>query len=673
MRRLNSRSFWLVFPCLVACGDPPAPVERPPVVTAAASESVAAPDPPPASPGEPASLVLVVRARDPKATWKLVESLRPDAFDLADALAKRTAEASTFMDLSQPWDLGVVLDPQWETAGSARFLTAVSIPLSDVDGFLALVEEKGDSVTALGGGRHRIVSGERLRCEVWDREERARMVCSDGAPALSELGGWMALTLAAQAEPEADLTLRVRMAPLRAPFFTEGSRELDSFVNAIADSMARAKIDGGDLVASLREGKAELRSTLEDLEELNASLRLQGGAPELSISGTMRWSGTSARVTELLSTRSAAAEPPPEFWKLPKDAEVAFFGRGFDEKLLVGPRALARRSIELTIDTAERRYVDLLGPKEKAAHLAAFDRIPTPTGPWAFAVGAIPQSSQAATSAAPNSPKAIVEAAERTIASSIGWSVFAGEGDAATLAGSVKAALESADALVKVELAELTRNAGTVVHKGFRGRPNFYQQRKERLERTAPKWKVTKDPVGYPKGSTLFQITFGFDNGDVQDVVVLEEEESSKPAKKPTFVLGKVPVSLVVVPGNAGRVLWGVSSDAETLKRKLLGTISGAAAESLGAREDLTSLAKGVGAGGFMLVGPTLARLMAIDPQDRDVQSLRGILEAAPNKAAGRATFTLTGDEAAAPTMRFSVTLDRGLTSDALGLLLLSD
>ncbi len=265
----------------------------------------------------------------------------------------------------------------------------------------------------------------------------------------------------------------------------------------------------------------------------------------------------------------------------------------------------------------------------------------------------------------------MVAAAERRIASAIGWSVFAGEGDAALFTSSVKSALEAADTHVKLRLKELERKAGKVGKRGRGGRVNFYQTRKEALERTAPRWKFTKDPAGYPKGAGLFEVTFGFDNGDVRNIVELDEMElpTETPAKR-TFVLGKVPVKLVVVPGEAGRVVWGVSVDGETLRDKLLGTLAGAdKTYTLTGRTGLEALTPKLVAGGFMYVGPTLARLMTLDPQDNDVEELRDALDAMPNKAGGRAIFAITGQEGDAPSVNFTTTMDELLTKDLLSLL----
>jgi hypothetical protein len=225
----------------------------------------------------------------------------------------------------------------------------------------------------------------------------------------------------------------------------------------------------------------------------------------------------------------------------------------------------------------------------------------------------------------------------------------------------------------------LKADADADLKKAPRDMQDFYKRRRAELDANEPKLALKRDAAGYPKGSAVLEMTFQFDSDDFGHELTMMKEAPAEPTTKqrpapkvaPPPAKGTLTLHLAIVPDEGGKLAYGVSADAETLKKKLLGMRAGAAgSETLGSRPDLAKLKKPLAGGGFVTLGGPLTRLAGLDPDDRDSRDLLQMLQAMPSLGKSPVFWTVNGTPGDAPTLKYTMTIDRSWVREVATFLL---
>ena len=160
---------------------------------------------------------MLVRAARPEQTLRALGKLYPLPLDLSKELEEPSGGASRFIDFAESFELAVVVAPQSGEGFLPQLSAAISLPMKpDSAGFLDFVASKGAAIERVDEGRTRIAREEQV-CELWAREQGpSRLICSNSAPTLSELGPWLARTVPTLAKPNEDVQLQLDFGPLNA-------------------------------------------------------------------------------------------------------------------------------------------------------------------------------------------------------------------------------------------------------------------------------------------------------------------------------------------------------------------------------------------------------------------------------------------------------------------------
>lgn len=613
---------------------------------------------------QPEGVFLVVRAPSPDKSWRAINRLQPLPFDLEKELAQETQGLSGFVDLSESFDLAVGVDKATLSSGDPKVFFAASVPLKPETGeLLSFLEKKGDRVESLGGGRYRIASGTDLRCELWTLEARApRIVCAEGSDALRQLSPWMARTLPTLPKPTDDLSLMLDFAPAREDVVGLLSKELDQGLGGLERELSQAGLADPELLRGVQSAARHGVSFLSDLGKLEVGLALEG---DPALSTTLSFRSKTSWFTRVYTDPVRDGAAPEMFFRLPKDADAAFFGRSADPSLFTESRSVMRRGLSLLLDFAEKESGGVMDGKDKQSFLNLFDALPSSGGAWVVGAGPIPtRPGVPSKEGKPRSPAELVKEGQARFANAVGYFVAGGDGDAGEMIKFVSAAVEAEKRLVRMIKAEADKdlkNAGTEMR-------DFYKKRRAEIDEKEPKLTLKRDPAGYPKGSALLEVSFPFDSNTFgEEEIVLKEAPmvpSSKrpapPKAAPPLAKGTLVLHLAIVPDEGGKLVYGISADAETLKKKLLGMRTGSASgETIAARPDLARLKKPLAGGGFVTLGGPLTRLAGLDPDNRDSKELLEVLKALPSVGKSPIFWTVNGTQGDAPVVKYTMTIDR--------------
>ncbi len=616
----------------------------------------AAPDTSPVA--APANLVLVLRATNPRKSWETINRWQPLPVDPEKELAKKTDGVSNYLEWSDSFDLAVTVEPASLSSGKPEFRFAASIPLKgNAIELLDLVEKKGDSVESLGGGRYRISSGSKLSCELWALPDRApRVICSDESSSLRELAPWLARTLPTQAKPAEDLMLTLDVNPTRESLLKTSKPMVEEALGKLTEELARDGMSSPIIESGLSSLARNSLALLADLSSFKLGLSLTNGA---TLSGELSFSSRTSWFTQLYTDNLKDAPAPELFFRLPKDADVGFFGRVADPAKFEGFREFAAESMRIGFAAAEKESVPLL-PQDKEAFGGLLSAWPSSSGMWVFAHGPTPERAGVANKGKPLTPAEKIKEAQARFSNALGYTLAAGDGNAAEFIKFLRAGIVAEQRfvlLLKAEAEQKLKNADPSMR-------SFYKAQRDELNTKEPKLKLTQDPTGYPKGSAMLEVTFTFDSSDVPRMGEYEDfsvSEERRPAAKPLpKAQGSLTIFVAVVPDEGGKVAYGFSADAATLKRKLLGLRAGASSlDSLAARSDLGALKTPMSSGGFLTVGGPLRRLAGLDPQDHDSRDLLEFLKLAPGVASSPIVFSVTGRSGETPSLKASVSMDK--------------
>lgn len=297
---------------------------------------------------EPEGLVAVGRIAKPDAIlqtaggWaglplpggsELVRSVTDDA--VADSV-----------DLSQPVEGAVVLAG---SRGSPKPLYAFAVAVrsfEDAKNKLSARHRVGPAPNgaieikdigkeaALGGesgrGAEDDDEDEESTCVLAHASSGARLVCGEPA-ALESLTPYLTRTLP-RASFASDVHVEVRFGPIRGPV-SDLRAQLPILARTLLGSQSQAVRDMVDAAVG------ELADIVADTERIV----LDGQIADVGVNANVRVEyGSAKSLVAQLATAGVdrAGPPPPAFWHVPQETDVAFFGKGTDPKLFQRPREL---------------------------------------------------------------------------------------------------------------------------------------------------------------------------------------------------------------------------------------------------------------------------------------------------------------------------------------------
>ena len=582
--------------------------------------------------GVPVSLEMMLAATEAHDMWRLVA---PDA----------TA------------DLAVCLDPT-STDDNPKMLSALSVPLTSFDEAKKLAEKEGELVPIHPGVlRLRGKRGEKAACDlaVAVGDAPARLVCGGGERDLEALRGWLTRGLPRTAPASNELTATVRWKPIKDRYLPMLRARSAAFSDEARTALGQQGVHDPELLAAPEIALDEGLRFFDDLDRIDLRLGLGGAPSQLVLGGALRFGAQSSWLTRAITDVNDKAGPaPPMFWREPRDAYAATWGRGGDPRLYDGLRSVLRKALAEGLARAPVPQGD------REVLEAFFDGAPRSAGGWVTAAGFLPGASKPATKAKRTPSETLADA--RAIAvSAIGWTVMGVEAPAAEYVAWAKQGLD-----VYTHGVRLARDSMTAVKGPRTTEPD--------LLGLLPRVTTTTSPPGWPKGTVAFDLLFTYDSdqaASLLDSKVTPSPPGAPPKKKAPAAKGSLTLRLAIVP-DGERTWIGLSADVSGLKQRLGAVLSGAPSEgTLAARDGLEGLKQpGQTWGGFFSLGELLQAVVEgverVKPER--AAGARAALAALPNK--GRTPILLIGSGTGgpAPANTAEVRVQQGSLADAAAL-----
>lgn len=255
---------------------------------------------------------------------------------LRDALggAIDTQELASVVAMDAPIDAVVALD----SSGKKRdVFAAISIGLTSLERAKGAIEskERGAPPVEIAPGMWRV--GDRdntdASCAIAAAVggAPARLICGDRDKDLVALGPYLARNAPLVTLPGADMHGEARFRPLIDRFGSDLRQQLKSLPLIMESqlSIGDPKFDRAvsDAAAGLQ---GEFTSLLGDLDKVSFDIGVEPGAC-LSASGSIELRGSASWLAGTIADRTERNSAPPAiFWQVPKDSDMAFYGRGAD-------------------------------------------------------------------------------------------------------------------------------------------------------------------------------------------------------------------------------------------------------------------------------------------------------------------------------------------------------
>ena len=629
----------------LACGSPPE-AETPGTAASsapAASSAVRAPGPDLSPVARPKSVFLVARMPD------VGKSL--DAFDwlmnlpvkvraLVDGQMKQAGAG--FLDLSASLDVAVIADPRASGIDLAP-RWAVSIPLRGAEAAVAFAHAKSAVVTERSPGVFRAKDRVgKVKCDVAPALGDApyRAVCSDHDGSLTELTPWMTRGLAAEPRKDHDVWARLELAGLKERYLPLLKEKADPAL-ALVRGAVSSYVSDPELIEVPGAVARELFAFADDVDAVELSFTADAQMPALKMKLALSCRSKESWITKVVQGFLDDPQGPPEmFFRLPNDATAASWSRAADPALFTGVRSVFRKSVEfgLGLPAATKAVSDA----DRKAILHWVDAWPSFSGVWVTATGEVAHGSRPA---AVLTAQDAVDAAKSLAQSYLGWSLSGGEGDMAPAVEWLKAT----DDAMRRGVADIKKALGPAA---------------KLVAWLLPTTRITKDPAGYPKGTTALDLTFAYTSTDVWDFV--HEKGGPTTAAPQREARGQLTLRVVVAPDDAGHYWWGYATDEGTLKSKLSAVAKGApAAATLSARADLESLKSEKGYGGFITLTSILSLLKHSDALSADTRrEIEANVGALPHKAGGPIFIHASSTGGDAPKFGVELTLGKEMLED---------
>jgi hypothetical protein len=555
----------------------------------ATSEVEAAPDVSPVP--EPKDVLVVGRWSRPAKGIEEMLAAFGVPLSMEKILQNAAIDEVRLIDTEASIDVAVALDPE-STDEEPKLFAAMSIPVKSFDE-TRLGFEKDGSVARLAPGVARLESKkkEKVVCDlaVAAGDAPARVVCGDQAKAVDALRPWLTRTLPRTAPALGELDVSVRAAPLRARYIAPLRAKATTLADDARADLQKKNIRDPDLLAAPSVVLDEGLRFLEDLDAVDVRVSFTKSPPELVAGGVLHFASKSAWLTRVITdANDKAGPPPPIFWRAPRDATSATWGRGNDPRLYDGVRRVIRKALVEVLSSAP------LPDADKGALIGFVDGVPLSSGAWVTSQG-LGKGKAAVKAASPKDPidfKQIATAA-------IGWTVVGVEAPAA---GYVAWAKQGVD--VYARALRIARD--------FAKGANVKTKDLHTLD-VMPRVQVATSPPGWPKGTVAFDVSV---SSELPALFLPKKKGAEEPKKAPT-VKGAITIRLAIVP-DGDRTWIGLSADPDDLKKRMNGVMPGAPEQgTLAAREGLEPLrAAGQTWGGFFSAGELLER--ALEALDRE-------------------------------------------------------
>jgi hypothetical protein len=600
----------------------------------------------------PKSVLVVVRALRPKETLAAAQKLGKMPQSLETLLEKETKGASSYVDFSEPADFVIALDPATRDFSDPTVFTGFSVPLKKpFEGLLDLIEKEGDEVRRDNAGLYRIRS-KKMACEIAVPSDRApRIVCADSTAAFKEIGPFMTRTLPTQPKPAADLSVLVDFAGVNERLLPLMRAEFDKRLGDVRSGIQSLGITDPELLDAPAGAARELTAFVEELGKAELTVAIDPDKKVGSVKGEIFFRDGKSWATRVLTKKNSLVTPPPDaFWRMPKDADTAMFGHAADPIEFATTRRILKKAVMAGLGFTT------LADGDKAAIGTLVDSIPsTLGGTYAYATGPVEPLKGGISKPDSLTPdQALVEAKNR-LRGLIGWVLVSGEGDVAQMSAFFKNAADSYARVIKHYRAEAQK-----------------KNRKSDLD-DAPKVTFVANPPGLPKGSAALDMSIDIKSENVwNEVHPVRDWDQRKPHPKGAGKKGKLELRFVAVPSEGGGFVWGIGTDTNVLKEKLLATQKSAKPEGqLGSRSDLARLKKPANGGGFMRPGHIVRGFAQVDKNDRDSRDVLQLLDGLPHKGEGLMFFSQGGAAGKAPSVSFETQIEQDWVEDLGAVMLL--
>jgi hypothetical protein len=505
--------------------------------------------------------------------------------------------------------------------------------------------EKDGSVARLAPGVVRLESKKKEKgvCDlaVAAGDAPARVVCGDQAKAVDALRPWLTRTLPRTAPVPGELNVSVRAAPLRARYLAPLRAKATTLADEGRAELQKKNIRDPDLLAAPSVVLDEGLHFLEDLDAVDLRVSFTKSPPELVAGGVLHFAGKSAWLTRVITeANDKAGPPPPIFWRVPRDATSATWGRGNDPRLYDGVRRVVRKALVEVLSSAP------LPDADKGALIGFVDGVPLSSGAWVTSQG-LGKGKAAVKATSPNDPIDLKQIAT----AAIGWSVVGVEAPAAAYVAWAKQGVD-----VYARAVRIARDFA----KGAK------VQTKHTLD-VLPRVQVATSPPGWPKGTVAFDVSV---SSELPALFLPKKKDAEEPKKAKTLK-GAITIRLAIVP-DGDRTWIGFSADPDDLKKRMNSVMPGAPEQgTLAAREGLEPLrAPGQTWGGFFSAGDLLERALEALEHEKpeNAADAHTAMAALPNRGRTPVLFVGKGTGGDRPSNTAEVRLEAGTLADIAAL-----
>jgi hypothetical protein len=401
----------------------------------------------------PANLVLLARAPRPGAALdQLAHWVLPGMPSLAPSIADSLARSLTgenlgrMFDLARGIDVAMTTDLDKEPLGQSF---GVSVALADEAAAKRAFSTGPYKLVAIGNGAFRIEGlaearraeageddgdGDDDNDEPGEKETKGcglfpavgdaplRLVCGEGPELFTTLGPYLTRTLPRTKAPS-DGHFELRLAPIHG-YVDKNRGQLSTFAAGLMSALGGA----GPVQELTSAALVELIDLVSDLDTLTFDAKADDAVAEIRTETGFR--SQTALMTRLgLANADKIDVAPPTFLRLPKDAELAAYGRGAPDEELVRPRQLVGRALSRALGSTNLKPADA---QAVADAVAAMISLPA----WSYAFGHDLAELEAASQKLQASPEgAAHDAAMAKMAGAfLGWHVFSQEDGGASAA-----------------------------------------------------------------------------------------------------------------------------------------------------------------------------------------------------------------------------------------------
>jgi hypothetical protein len=611
---------------LLGCSaEKPPPKAAPATAIAAPAEPVVDLSPVAA----PADLIAVARLNQPAAFIDNIAQSAGLPLDWRSLIVDDMPDAARVLAWDAPVDAVVALGP-----GAGRMpdiQAAISIPLTSLEGALALSSKQGRPAREIAPGIHRVESSDDSSCVLARAvgPAKARLVCSPSADDLDALLPYMTRGLPRATVGARDLHAELRLEPLRRRYGSElrqlktlGVPFLLHHLQMDAPEFDRAVADATHSVAD------ELLALLDDVDALEIdATRESDQSVDLSVALRVR-QDRSWVVQTFRGSASRASSAPEAFWQMPGDATLAGYGVGADPARYAGMRSTISALVSGLLATQN------IKSKASEAITALIEGTWFEDATVSYAHGAVGGD------AAPSTTTDDVQRLRENAIRRVGWYVAAIEKEPAVYRQRLDAVVQALGA----------RDLRTLVAKRLELRPD-----------DLPSIRSRGAVAGLP-GSTSYEVVVPlaflawFDDGGME--VAASKPSGTTPPKKPAAKAARpkgAPLSFTLLLSGQGTRTWLALAGDPKLARQKLDVTKAGAAPVLAARQGLEPLrTRKLISGGFL----TLRGL---------AESVPGAESALRTAPAHGETPLLTSAETRAqgnPLVRWSIRVPRAAIQD---------